>query len=77
MTAYSFPPGENTNPRYVDIALGPVDRLASWNGWTAESVDPLTGPATPHTLRINTNEMLYATLTQVPFTIDLEPIEIT
>ena len=73
--SYGFPAADQS-PRYVDIALGSVDRLASWNGWISESVDPLIGPETPHTLRINTNEMLYATLTLVPFIIDLEPIEI-
>ena len=75
MPGYSFPADENA-PRYVDSALGPVDRLASWNGWTSESVDPLIGPETPHTLRIQTNEMLYAQLSKPPLVVDLEPIDV-
>ncbi len=56
---FSFPPADNT-PRYVDIPLGPMDRLRSWLGWTIEA-DMLFAQPTK-TLRMDDGRLLYGDL---------------
>ncbi len=70
--SFSFPDAERLVPRYVDIPLGPTDRLHSWLGWTIEA-DPLFGsPA--KMLRNEDGTLLYGDDGQVAYGSHGEPI---
>ncbi len=69
---FTFPDAERLVPRYVDIPLGPTDRLHSWLGWTIEA-DPLFGPPAKM-LRNEDGTLLYGDDGQVAYGSHGEPI---
>ena len=61
---YQFPQYEK-KPGFVDMAMGPVDRMRSWAGWTAEGQDPIFQQP-ENTLRMDDGQLLYGDDPQGP-----------
>lgn len=65
MGGFSFPPGDNKIPAFVDRGQGASDRLASWGAWTADP-NPLNGGGSTIIMREDNNGALQDGVTPLP-----------